>query len=102
MLANSNVVGASLAGNAVSQRRTVHQAFIPSSPSCSSLSACLHELAAPFFHLHLQVNELAGVKLDRDINVVAFNDGRQIPLPPGTGYVDENGQVNVNMWRLRA
>jgi len=25
--------------------------------------------------------------------VVAFNDGRQVPLPPGTGYVDENGKV---------
>lgn len=41
----------------------------------------------------MQVSELAGVKLDRDINVVAFNDGRQVPLPPGTGYVDENGKV---------
>uniref|UniRef100_A0A7S3VI82 Uncharacterized protein n=1 Tax=Dunaliella tertiolecta TaxID=3047 RepID=A0A7S3VI82_DUNTE len=38
-----------------------------------------------------KVNELAGVKLDRNINVVAFSDGRQIPLPPGTGYVDEFG-----------
>ncbi len=40
-----------------------------------------------------KINELAGVKLDRDVNVVAFEDGRQIPLPPGTGYVDENGKV---------
>jgi len=45
------------------------------------------------------VNELAGVKLDRDINVVAFTDGRQIPLPPGTGYVDENGTVSLPNWR---
>jgi hypothetical protein len=42
-----------------------------------------------------KINELAGVKLDREINVVAFQDGRQVPLPPGTGYVDENGRVCV-------
>ena len=40
-----------------------------------------------------KVNQLAGVKLDRNVNVVAFSDGSEIPLPPGTGYVDENGQV---------
>mmetsp|Transcript_26196 Transcript_26196/g.57226 ORF Transcript_26196/g.57226 Transcript_26196/m.57226 type:complete len:347 (+) Transcript_26196:169-1209(+) len=39
-----------------------------------------------------KVNEIAGVKLDRDVNVVAFEDGRQIPLPPGTGYVDSSGK----------
>lgn len=40
-----------------------------------------------------KISELAGVKLDRNINVVAFQDGREIPLPPGTGYVDESGRV---------
>ena len=40
-----------------------------------------------------KVNEIAGVKLDRDVNVVAFQDGREIPLPPGTGYIDANGKV---------
>ncbi len=38
-----------------------------------------------------KISELAGVKLDRDVNVVAFKDGRQVPLPPGTGYVDGGG-----------
>jgi hypothetical protein len=42
-----------------------------------------------------KINELAGVKLDREISVVAFQDGRQVPLPPGTGYVDENGKVGT-------
>jgi hypothetical protein len=41
-----------------------------------------------------KISELAGVKLDRDVNVVAFRDGSTVPLPPGTGYVDERtGQV---------
>ncbi|GFH20667.1 uncharacterized protein HaLaN_17825, partial [Haematococcus lacustris] len=39
-----------------------------------------------------KISELAGVKLDREVNVVAFTDGRQVPLPPGTGYIDENGK----------
>ncbi len=25
--------------------------------------------------------------------MVAFKDGREIPLPPGTGFVDKNGKV---------
>ncbi len=40
-----------------------------------------------------QVSEIAGVKLDRDVKVVAFKDGREIPLPPGTGFMDRNGKV---------
>ncbi|KAG1654845.1 hypothetical protein FOA52_007596 [Chlamydomonas sp. UWO 241] len=42
-----------------------------------------------------KVSEIAGVKLDNDVNVVAFKDGREIPLPPGTGYVDANGKFNA-------
>ena len=40
-----------------------------------------------------QVSEIAGVKLDRDVNVVAFKDGREIPLPPGTGFLSADGKV---------
>ena len=43
-----------------------------------------------------KISEIAGVKLDRDVNVVAFTDGRQIPLPPGTGYYDNSGKVRVD------
>jgi len=41
-----------------------------------------------------QVSEIAGVKLDRDVNVVAFKDGREIPLPPGTGFLGSDGKVS--------
>ena len=41
----------------------------------------------------LQISEIAGVKLDREVNVVAFKDGREIPLPPGTGFVGADGKV---------
>lgn len=37
-----------------------------------------------------KISELAGVKLDRDVNVVGFKDGSKIPLPPGTGYIDKD------------
>ena len=33
------------------------------------------------------------MKLDREVNVVAFKDGREIPLPPGTGFVGADGKV---------
>ena len=39
-----------------------------------------------------KVSEIAGVKLDRDVGVVAFADGTSIPLPPGAGEVDANGR----------
>eukprot|EP00199_Chlamydomonas_sp_CCMP681_P006596 CAMPEP_0119107874 /NCGR_PEP_ID=MMETSP1180-20130426/12071_1 /TAXON_ID=3052 ORGANISM="Chlamydomonas cf sp, Strain CCMP681" /NCGR_SAMPLE_ID=MMETSP1180 /ASSEMBLY_ACC=CAM_ASM_000741 /LENGTH=286 /DNA_ID=CAMNT_0007093421 /DNA_START=299 /DNA_END=1159 /DNA_ORIENTATION=- len=39
-----------------------------------------------------KINEVAGVKLDREVNVVGFKDGSEIPLPPGTGYVNEDGK----------
>jgi hypothetical protein len=39
-----------------------------------------------------KVSELAGVKLDKEVGVVAFRDGREIPLPPGTGFLDKNGK----------
>jgi hypothetical protein len=40
-----------------------------------------------------QVSEIAGVKLDRDVNVVAMVDGTALPLPPGVGMYDGNGKV---------
>ncbi|GFR52646.1 hypothetical protein Agub_g15238 [Astrephomene gubernaculifera] len=35
-----------------------------------------------------KISEIAGIKLDRDVNVVAFQDGTTAPLPPGSTYVD--------------
>ncbi|GIL61428.1 hypothetical protein Vafri_15877 [Volvox africanus] len=35
-----------------------------------------------------KIGEIAGIKLDRDVNVVAFQDGSSAPLPPGSTYVD--------------
>eukprot|EP00198_Chlamydomonas_reinhardtii_P009281 XP_001698618.1 predicted protein [Chlamydomonas reinhardtii] len=35
-----------------------------------------------------KIGEIAGIKLDRDVNVVAFQDGTAAPLPPGSAYVD--------------
>lgn len=40
-----------------------------------------------------QVSEIAGVKLDRQVNVVAMMDGTALPLPPTSGMVDANGKV---------
>ncbi|EFJ49095.1 hypothetical protein VOLCADRAFT_117417 [Volvox carteri f. nagariensis] len=35
-----------------------------------------------------KISEIAGIKLDRDVNVVAFQDGSTAPLPPGSTYRD--------------
>ncbi|GLC36467.1 hypothetical protein PLESTB_000151400 [Pleodorina starrii] len=35
-----------------------------------------------------KISEIAGIKLDRDVNVVAFQDGSTAPLPPGSTYID--------------
>lgn len=40
-----------------------------------------------------KVSEVAGVKLNNDVSVVAFKDGRQIPLPPGSELVNASGKV---------
>ncbi|KXZ41595.1 hypothetical protein GPECTOR_375g164 [Gonium pectorale] len=41
-----------------------------------------------------KISEIAGIQLDRDVNVVAFQDGTSAPLPPGSAYVDPlTGQV---------
>lgn len=39
-----------------------------------------------------KVSEIAGVKLDREVNVVAMADGRVLPLPPGAGMVGPDGK----------
>ncbi|MEW5301019.1 MAG: hypothetical protein WDW38_009412 [Sanguina aurantia] len=40
-----------------------------------------------------KISEIAGMKLDRDVNVVAFQDNRPSLLPPGSTYIDaETGQ----------
>ena len=41
-----------------------------------------------------KVNEIAGVKFDREITVVALEDGSSIPLPPGAGSYDDKGNVS--------
>lgn len=41
----------------------------------------------------VQVSEIAGVKLDREVNVVAMADGQVLPLPPGSGMVSPDGKV---------
>lgn len=41
------------------------------------------------------MSEIAGVKLDRDVNVVAMADGQVLPLPPGAGmYRPSDGKVS--------
>jgi hypothetical protein len=44
------------------------------------------------------VSEIAGVKLDREVNVVAMADGQVLPLPPGSGMVSPDGKVCVRWW----
>jgi hypothetical protein len=38
-----------------------------------------------------KISDVAGVKLDRDVTVVAFKDGRVLELPPGAGVPDGAG-----------
>lgn len=40
-----------------------------------------------------KISEVAGMKLDRDVNVTAFDDGRTLELPEGTGFVNDKGEV---------
>lgn len=40
-----------------------------------------------------KVSEIAGVKLDRDVTVVAFQDGSSVELPAGAGAYDKDGKV---------
>ncbi len=49
-----------------------------------------------------KISEVAGVKLDRDVNVVAFDDGRTLELPAGSGYVNEQGEVRGCGGRIAA
>ena len=43
-----------------------------------------------------KMGEIAGVKLDREVNVVAFRDGSSVPLPPGSAYIDPvSGEVGA-------
>lgn len=46
---------------------------------------------------HLQISEIAGVKLDNDVTVVGMADGSSIPLPPGSGMVDKDGKVGLGV-----
>eukprot|EP00877_Chromochloris_zofingiensis_P011697 jgi/Chrzof1/6781/Cz19g09070.t1 len=39
-----------------------------------------------------KVSEIAGVKLDRDVTVVAFQDGSSVELPAGAGAYDKDGK----------
>jgi hypothetical protein len=45
-----------------------------------------------------KVNEIAGVKFDRELTVVALEDGSSIPLPPGAGSYDDKGNVSMAGW----
>lgn len=40
-----------------------------------------------------QISEIAGLKLDSDVTIVAMADGSSVPLPPGSGMVDKDGKV---------
>lgn len=40
-----------------------------------------------------KISEIAGIKLDRDVNVVAFEDGRSLELPLGSGVRTPDGRV---------
>lgn len=40
-----------------------------------------------------KIGEIAGVKLDNDVNIVAFEDGRSIELPVGSGVRTPDGRV---------
>lgn len=39
-----------------------------------------------------KVSEIAGVKLDREVNVVAMADGQMLPLPPNSGVIGPDGK----------
>lgn len=39
-----------------------------------------------------KISEIAGIKLDHDVTVVAMADGSSIPLPPGAGMVGADGK----------
>lgn len=39
------------------------------------------------------MSEIAGVKFEQDVNVVAMMDGSDIPLPPGSGVIGKDGKV---------
>jgi hypothetical protein len=45
----------------------------------------------------LQVSEIAGVKLDREVNVVAMADGQVLPLPPNSGGIGPDGKVSQSV-----
>lgn len=40
-----------------------------------------------------KISEIGGVKLDRDVTVVAFKDGRTLELPPGAATLSESGEM---------
>jgi hypothetical protein len=42
----------------------------------------------------LQISEIAGMKLDREVTVVGMADGSSIQLPPGSGMIDKDGKVS--------
>jgi hypothetical protein len=61
--------------------------------------AILHRLTSILFPcMRMQISEIAGVKLDKDVSVVAMADGSSIPLPPGSGMIDKDGKVCVCVW----
>lgn len=44
-----------------------------------------------------KISEIGGMKLDRDVTVVAFQDNTPGLLPPGSTYTDaETGNVSVH------
>jgi hypothetical protein len=60
------------------------------------LQAIMHSIELETLHMHcLQISEIAGVKLDKDVTVVAMADGSSIPLPPGSGMIDKDGKVGA-------
>jgi hypothetical protein len=59
---------------------------------CSSLCPRLYVYLL-WLCAHLQISEIAGVKLDKDVTVVGMADSSSIPLPPGSGMLDKDGKV---------
>ncbi|WIA13852.1 hypothetical protein OEZ85_002426 [Tetradesmus obliquus] len=39
-----------------------------------------------------KISEIAGLKLDNDVTIVAMADGSSVPLPPGSGMVNKDGK----------
>lgn len=62
-------------------------------PDVCNACVCVDTAAAAAVFVAAQVSEIAGVKLDREVNVVAMADGQMLPLPPNSGVIGPDGKV---------